>query len=1023
MKTISTANRLLCLMVTISMLLTLVPMLIVSAAGEVAITAPATGSFLEVNQPVIIRVASALEPTLTANGTEVLSPVEAANGIWDFSWTPTEGGTVILRATDGTNTADVNVFAGITSEVSVESTPQNGATLVQATDLDETTDVVVLAFDAVFVAETDTLTVADPNGNVIVTLTATDVAGADKIKLVFDKTAGKQNVFLNDRQIAQTAMTTENLEAFTLSGVSVSNVTMRQIATPTLTITSPAGGTKAFVGDTVTVKAKTTGLPSGQAVKIVAQDGTEYPATQVSGTTDEYAATISGVTAGMQTLKATIASLRLESAPVSLTLFEDALLTGMNFNEGTENATGTLDDTYFYLYESKRYTTSFAYKAGKTGEGLAAYNAAPGGDATDTYGKGLTFDYVTIPQSGRVVYEFDARFEGKVIIRLMKNTTTYSNILEYTANSNGDIWSALLSSNIPNASYTHNGWNKHKIVLDLDNKTIDYYLDGNIKLSKQSCPFLAEKNAAKMLIFSNKKSTEGGVGCYIDNLNIYTTKEVTFSPEGGGTVESSVAFVSPSRDNFLEKGHPVTLKTNVTGAESVEFYAENTLIGTAPVAEGVASLSWTPDTEGTIELKAIAGGVTDTVSVEVVATTAYYFDSFNGPEIIENDNISTWNGSQNFDRYEDGGADGGKYGVMVGKGSNKRLLFHCPAPKSSGIYMVEMNIKMPANMASVTLENRHDSLGINEMFYVGTKSCGYHEVVDGTKTWFTTEKIPADTWVTLKYIENIDEGTRAIYINGVEQYSGPTLQEKHTTFGGLSFLLGSNWTANDALCVDNLRISTAAAPMFARSAAMVGNDTIRVNFSKTVSIRNLENLILVSRGGTTIPVTFEKGDKYLDLKLPASQVGNLSSAYTVVIDPALKAEDGSSLERGATFTVRSAGQSGNITGIQFGADGQNITSLSGLTAGQTITFTCNVNSSATAAQLILCVYTKNSNGSVALKQSAVGKGVLTANTLTPVSATLTLAENVESNDFMKVFVLNADGLVPLTDPLMLGTEG
>ncbi len=992
-----------CLMLTLSLLVCVIP-LGVMAADEVVIAAPVAGSFLEAGSPVVITVNAAKEPALTANGTKLTAPVSNGNGGWDFAWTPQEAGVVTLCATVDTYTDEKNIFVGATSQIEIQKAVETGETVITPKGMDEGADVLVLAFDVTFTSVGETVAIKDATGTEIVSYVATAAETAAMVA-IFDKEVKTCSLYQNGKLMASASIQAANLSALRISAASVTNITMRQSAEPGISIVSPAPGTKVMVGEPLTVTVKTNGLSAGQTIKVVAKDGTTVTAAPVDGKTDEYVGTFAAVTDKFHSISAIIEGSKMETEPVSLALLTDALLKSWNFNEGTLNTEGSLDAKEELFWNSK-----FTYQNGKPGEGLAAYNTAP--SAGGWQGTGLGVNFKTLPYTGRTTIEYDMYIDGKIIIRFMNSSGTYKDAFSF--NGAGGIWNSMASADISSA-YTSATWQKHKLVFDHENEYVKLYIDTKLVID-QKWEGLGTQGTLKSVSFSVLRQDSGGKETYIDNLAVYTTQEIK-EGAGGEVITGSLDLKLPSQDAFLEKGKPVIIKAAATRVDTVAFYAGGSLLGNVPVSGGSATYAWTPEEAGTTQLKVVAGSLSDTASVEVVATEQFYFEALNGPDITETDNINTWGGLQNFDEYRSGGKDGGNYGVMKGAAVEKYVILNCPEPKNPGMFMVEMDVKFPAGSpASIGLANRSDSLGSNEMFYIGATGCGYHDAVTGT--WTALDALPTDQWVNVKYIENMDEALRAIYINGEEVYQGP-VKHNHLTFGGLSFAMNKSWVSGKEFYVDNIRICTAPSQLFARSATMLDNNTIRINFSKAVSIYKLDEAVKVYRGDTEIPVSWQKNGKYLDLTMTGDGVGSIATEYTVVVSDLLTAEDGMPLKRAETFNVRSAGQSANIDAITWESGAKTLTTLSGLKKNDTVAFSLKVKGQANAARLILAIYSKNENGTLVLKQSAVAKGTLNQGVATPVSAEFTLNNDIVAGDYIKAFILDAETAVPLADPIMI----
>lgn len=992
-----------CLMLTLTLLVCAVPLGAV-AQGEVSILSPSAGSFLESAEPVVITVQADTTPELTVDGTSVTNPVANANGGWDFTWTPQQAGVVKAVATTATAKDEKNFFVGATASIEIQTTTEAEQTVITPKGLDASADAAVLAFDAVFTAASETVSVKDANGSELLSLTA-DKAETVSVRVVLDKTASVACLYVGGRLLSTASLNDADLTALKIAGT-VQNIAMRQSAEAGVLIVSPAANDKVFVGDSVTVKLKTVGMASGQTIKVTAEDGTVVTATAVDGKSDEYQAVFSNISDRFFSISAAVEGSTIQSDAVSLKLMKDTAIISENFNGGTLNEAGNLGTNWSaYLWDS-----AFTYQNGKDGEGLCAYNTAPTTGAWQ--GSGLGVNFKSASTSGKVTIEYDAYIDGKFTIRLQTTTSGSTYLDAFGFNPSGAIWDYVAKENHANA-YTAKKWQKYKLVYDYEKDRIQLYIDGTLAIddawtSLKDC-------GVKNTVFAIVRADEGGVATYIDNLKVSVSQEV-IKGQGGETVTGSIAYVSPAQDAVLEKDQSIIIKTEATGLDSVQFYANNTLIGTASVSAGAASIAWTPSEEGNITLKAVSGSVSQEITVDVVETEFFYSDSFDGPNIKETDKLNTWNNSQNFDEYRAGGPDGGNYGVLKGKGASKYLMINCPQPKNPGIYMVEMDIYYQSGPGSIGLSNRNDSLGQNEMFYIGPGG-GYHTA--DTSTWTAVSDSPAaGKWTKFKYIENVDEAVRAIYLDGVLVYQG-AVNQKHNTFGGLCFTMNNNWKEENEFWVDNLRVSTAPSLLIARSASVQDSNTIRLNFSKAVSMYRLEEGIKVYRGETEIPYTWSKNGKYLDLTLTGSAVGSVSTEYTVKVSDPVTAEDGKELSKAAEFIVRSPGQSANITDITWKANGGTVASLSGCKKDDTLTLSFGITGSASAARILTCVYGKNEKGVLTLKQSSVTKSMLNTGTSTAVSANLKLNADITDGDTVKVFVIDADTSVPLTDPIMI----
>ena len=449
----------------------------VYANEEVAITSPAAGSFLEMGDAVTVCVASVSEPTLTAGGLELFNPTRTGDGTWEFSWVPEASGVVTLKASAGTVNDSINVFVGVTGVVALRTAAEDGDMLITPDGISKTAEAVVLAFDVAFASVGDTLKISHQAGAVIGNLTAADETGAawvgtHRIKVIFDRTLSKQAVYIDGRQVMQTDMVSEVVGTIRLSGAAVSNPVMRQSAEPEISITAPLANQAVYVGDSLEVRVKTTGLSAGQTVKVIAKDGTEAAAVQVPGASDEYIAMFENVTAGFQTLTATVESVGISSNEVQLDLYRDALLKSWDFNDGTAGAAGNLDAA-----EELFWNDDFIYQPGKDGEGMAAYRTAPTGGAWQ--GDGLVINYKTPPVRGRAIFAYDARMDGKVMLRMRNSSGAYTDILSF--NGQGGTWSDLNQTLVSDV-YTPGAWQKHKLIFDLDHQTLDFYVDGVLKI-------------------------------------------------------------------------------------------------------------------------------------------------------------------------------------------------------------------------------------------------------------------------------------------------------------------------------------------------------------------------------------------------------------------------------------------------------------------------------------------------------------------------------------------------------------
>ena len=544
------------------------------------------------------------------------------------------------------------------------------------------------------------------------------------------------------------------------------------------------------------------------------------------------------------------------------------------YNDGGQGEAYT-DDGHRYVYKFGKAKTNLCYTSdheitsGKYVYSFDWLSKSNDTTATDYCNIALT-EYLNPNSTGSNKV---ARFQnGKVRFLYQKWNENYNdaNTKVYDL---GDEW---------------NKWHKYTFVVDIDNKKITSYVDGE-KVNELN----ATIPSYGTLKFNRDKHSM--VLAYMDNFNAGYAKDAGVSvsdyltTDGGVKVKGDIPFDAETLNNVVlrdNEGNVIT--TEIYGLDgNSEFYV-------VPTETVSADKTYTLDISG---VKSVAGerykNKVFTLSVmkedidtgfEDLSTASWYVvpEGFSGSEsgkmnekwLANNDGVSSRvYYTQNVD-------------YVAGDRALKKT-FSKPLSSGKVILAADYYSFEEGSTVRIDIVDSKDSSKYLIEFTPENKIIirenNYTNTLDGIKTnpvEFGT--YTQGVWQKVKVYIDLDKDLLTLYINGEKALEQSTRFDDIKT---IRFNPTSNFT-NKYYALDNVEIKYAAVPA-ATSVSRVSEESgrVKVKFNNRISKDSIENVALLTKDGEAVTVSskvLSENDKELTLTFEKGLV--LGNEYTVSLN-------------------------------------------------------------------------------------------------------------------------------------------
>ena len=486
MRTNSTTKKVLSLVLAVCFMVSMLPMMLVSATGTVEITSPSYGGFLAYGKEVVIRVEAPDMPNIFIDDEQIGVGTEVEAGVYDCAWTPAVYGEVTISAEAGGVIDTCKVFVGNTQvltnwEMDGETWADSDnhwapryATANGVADIasggftfSEKANAVVTEGAYIYdmaltipenaegtyhefrhrTSSSSTQRIANFKDGTINLAHFQDNNRWDDfytpgvpfvLTVVFDYT-DKTLDFYKDGVLKYSDVHTGNNDAtfaairgfqwYANTSLIVDRITVsKEIAIPappvaSLEIVSPADGEAFLPGDNVVVKVQVTNLPAGESVTVATNGGITATATQV-GTSDIYTATLANVTANDTQILAKAGNVVSKVCSLNMmAYYTESGITGKAFYDFNGMSAGDA------------MTNDFIASWSTALPGVTVIDEAHGNSmlATTSWAKDNVLASDTIYKASKLIFEaeYNIASGGQLVISLMDNVGNGA--------SNGDI--------------------------------------------------------------------------------------------------------------------------------------------------------------------------------------------------------------------------------------------------------------------------------------------------------------------------------------------------------------------------------------------------------------------------------------------------------------------------------------------------------------------------------------------------------------------------------------------------------
>lgn len=638
--------------------------------------------------------------------------------------------------------------------------------------------------------------------------------------------------------------------------------------------------------------------------------------------------------------------------------------------------------------------------------------------------------------SGIWEFDFDVHTDEN------SNGTLFSLMLhtQKLATGSQGVWRGLVKINGGKMSFYGSGetgvcapntWYNIRIVVDMDAQLYDVFVDGKQAVSRVNFENPGDP-ITKLFRIKAENSPGTATVCY-SPVSLDSLSEVDMN--------ISAKITSPASGTLIEKNQPITLTaTAATGdgsvtADSLAFYCDGEKLGDAVKQEdGSFAYTWTPTVSGSAVLFAAAAAGSksyrsDDVEVHVLGDTAQSWNKKSvSPEnstVTKGDGTAITTTTSNIDSAEpitlnyDGTA--APY-TQIG-GINKK----------AGFVVIEADVTLKDAGSCLRIYNRPN--GVNNaqsvMSLEGGKVAYY---LDNSSSGIKTDSEVGYEYekpVRIKMIWNVEKKTIDLYVNHVRMAQRTTVREDFLNVDGIRFASDKK---NGSIILQNENVryimtEPEVSAVAVKNAAGETLDALNMYAGRIASVEavcstamdagtvNADNVKLYRGSGMNaeVPVAAEllADGKTISVK-PQTPLTS-AAEYRLVISGEIASAEGAKAGRETVYSFRTMPEGKGAENGKFEKDGVELTDLSGVQRGDTVTFTADLTSTVAERDvwIVLALYGVGENGEKSLKDVSVTKVNMTSVQET-VKGSLNLECDVASGDTLLGYVWNST-YVPFSD--------
>ena len=516
--------------------------------------------------------------------------------------------------------------------------------------------------------------------------------------------------------------------------------------------------------------------------------------------------------------------------------------------------------------------------------------------------------------------------------------------------------------------------------------------------------------------------------------------------ESGIKIEQDSAFVlTAEMENVSEK------------AERVEFYADNTILGSGTeTTENNYELAWTPAEAGIYTVKAVAVVGGKEISSEekelcvkpAIIRNKYDFESWTS-SVTTSGTIDTVDGYVYRGNMNNNGGSisslrtGGEYGtaadmhIMAATG-NPYLHIDIPAanryPAKEGTVSVEYDVYFTGNADKISLTGlaRTEKGGYDYgIVFQDGKVC-YKAASGNVPTGRTYRN---NQWYHVKTVYDFESGKKDIYFDG--KLIAPRLAlSNNAAYDAFRLEAGARGSDGEMysgnIYFDNFTIKIITDPLELEGLVFKAADGEVIEAASPAAdmLKTVELCFTKEAAADTVTrdsVKLYRGSDIMylsdsELSVSGKTIGltfkepiDRSAVYTVIIEQTVTSADGAPLKKRYRQSFMTASGGSGIENAGFYCAANKLEDLSGLTDGSVITYKAEAVSD--TDDTVYVVITRYNNGSV--KGFAVNEAELTAGVKQEISVTMPIEEEFDNGDILSGYVWRKSTLGSMGDAFSL----
>lgn len=483
-----------------------------------------------------------------------------------------------------------------------------------------------------------------------------------------------------------------------------------------------------------------------------------------------------------------------------------------------------------------------------------------------------------------------------------------------------------------------------------------------------------------------------------------------------------VTVTSPVSGMPIEKGQPIILAADASveegSVDSVEYFADGVSIGTATAAP--YEITYTPESSGVTEItaKATANGkskISAPVTVNVCVSTvksSWNFSDNPKPNATSGTKWTNLGTASSWTYYADKAAwaittpaadttYGNALGFSVGGGRYKLT----PKSAATGIFTYAVDVLFTST-----------DIGMNMNTIPGSGTANYDLIkFSGGKIQNPAGTYKPNVWYNIRLIYDMNNKKYYVFMDNRLLRSGTATCE---SVGELRFDTNMISGGTGTVYFDNSRVSALTPPLVSQGVAFKDADgaalsetsldayeinSIEWTFDREINAETITDAVKLYRGyDDTNPVGAEVSASGNTITIVPQSSLVYSALYRLTADASVASTDGSALGKKYEYTFRTSILDKGMANGKFYKDGVEITDISSLRSGDSITFKVDVQCDTSEEVWIIAGMFSPDE----LKSAGLEKINPEAGTKRNAEVTFTLTEDGKAGDILSGFVWN-----------------